>query len=458
MRLLVTARGAEDYAQLPPQPDPPRKKPVAKRPRALLRAQLTELADSPDATTSQLRMLAIGAVVCDTGIRAGEMCSRRIEDLSPALEELRVVRRPQGWSESDAFCGLLPLSGLSKGALKRWLPERKRLLPRVEGTATVLWVSLHDNHQNVQTVPAGTPLMPRGLARTWTRTVVETNVEMMGQPSWEPLPTRMEQLRRGVQPKASRAPIEPDAEKAAVLLDNVAARGHALAQLRLTEEEGGTAELQARIEVRRAVRNAWAEGIEHALQLSVLAGSGLRRRRPGGRRLGAGAAGLDRPESGLGPSLEGGRGHVTRTHRRRRPEGAQPSGRRRILETRRGLEPLHAVRKGVSGFPDIKCRKGKWRSPGTEAGEKKCRYEEHPRPVTADSRDRCNTGEVPGGTQDPSHHGRAACTRSSPGRSDGVGGPRITNLGASASRNPVKTTSRRRSGARDEGDIGTVEG
>ncbi|MFJ7271992.1 hypothetical protein ACIQV3_36050 [Streptomyces sp. NPDC099050] len=275
LRLLVTACGAEDYAGLPPQPDPPRQKPVAKRPRALLRAQLTELADSPDATTSQLRMLAIGAVVCDTGVRAGEMCSRRIEDLSPALEELRVVRRPQGWSESEAFCELLPLSSLSQGALKRWLPERKRLLARVGGTATVLWVSLHSNHQDGQTVPSGTPLMPRGLARAWTRTVVETNVEMMGQPSWEPLPTRMEQLRRGVQPKASRAPIEPDAEKAAVLLDDVAARGHALAQLRLTEEEGGTAELQARVEVRRAVRNAWAEGIEHALQLSVLAGSGL---------------------------------------------------------------------------------------------------------------------------------------------------------------------------------------
>lgn len=278
LRLLVTACGAEDYAELPPQPDPPRKKPVAKRPRALLRAQLTELADAPDATTSQLRMLAIGAVVSDTGIRAGEMCSRRIEDLSPALEELRVVRRPQGWSESEAFCELLPLSGLSQGALKRWLPDRQRLLARVGGTATALWVSLHGNHQDGQAVPAGTPLMPRGLARAWTRTVTETNIEMTGQPSWKPLPTRMEQLRRGVKPKASRAPIEPDAEKAAVLLDDVAARGRALAELRRAgggEEDTAGAELQARKAVRQAVRDAWAEGIEHTVQLSVLADAGL---------------------------------------------------------------------------------------------------------------------------------------------------------------------------------------
>ncbi|MEU3978120.1 hypothetical protein [Streptomyces bacillaris] len=275
LKLLVTACGAEDFAELPPQPDPPRKAPVAKRPRSLLRSQLTELADSPDATTSQLRMLAVGAVVSDTGIRAGEMCARTIEDLSPTLEDLRVVRRPQGWSEAEAFTELLALSGLSRAALKRWLPERLRLLERVGGTATALWVSLHGNHQDGQAVPAGTPLMPRGLARAWTRAVVDTNIEMTGQPSWEPLPTRMEQLRRGVKPTAVRAPKVPDAEKAAVLLDDVAARGRALAELRRAGEENSTAELQARIAVRQAVREAWAEGIEHTVQLSTLADAGL---------------------------------------------------------------------------------------------------------------------------------------------------------------------------------------
>ncbi|GAA3791643.1 hypothetical protein [Streptomyces chiangmaiensis] len=36
------------------------------------------------------------------------------------------------------------------------------------------------------------------------------------------------------------------------------------------------AELQARVDARQAVRDAWAEGIEHAVQLSVLAEAGLR--------------------------------------------------------------------------------------------------------------------------------------------------------------------------------------
>lgn len=85
----------------------------------------------------------------------------------------------------------------------------------------------------------------------------------------------MEQLRRGVEPDAIRAPMMPDAEKAAVLLDDVAARGRALAELRRAGEEGGTAGLQARIAVRQAVRDAWAEGIEHTVQLSTLAEAGL---------------------------------------------------------------------------------------------------------------------------------------------------------------------------------------
>ncbi|MFH9871573.1 hypothetical protein ACH4NT_36550 [Streptomyces lydicus] len=272
--LLVKACDAENYAHLPAQPDPPSKPPVAPRPRALLRAQLTELADAPGATAGRLRMLAIGATVCDTGVRAGELCARTVEDLSPTLEELRVVRRPQGWSEAEAYVQILALSGLSRAALRRWLPERQALLARVGGTATALWVSLHANHLKGHTTPAGTPLQPRGLSRAWTRAVAETNTEMAGQPDWRPLPTRMEQLRRGVRPTARNAPREPDAEKAAVLLDAVADRGRELAAARA--EEGTTAELAARVGARQAVTAAWAEGIEHAVQLSVLTEAGLR--------------------------------------------------------------------------------------------------------------------------------------------------------------------------------------
>jgi hypothetical protein len=189
---------------------------------------------------------------------------------------VRLLRRPQGWSEEEAYVELVALSGLARAALRRWLVERQALLARIGGTATALWVSLHANHHDGQAVPPGTPLMPRGLARAWTRAVAETNVEFAGQPSWTPLPTRMEQLRRGVTPKAGRAERQVDAERAVGLLDAVTATGKALAAARADGGEGSTAELAARVAVRQAVREAWAEGIEHRVQLGVLADAGLR--------------------------------------------------------------------------------------------------------------------------------------------------------------------------------------
>ncbi|MGK4578460.1 hypothetical protein [Kitasatospora sp. HPMI-4] len=274
--LLVTACEAEAFAQLPPQPDPPSKRPVAPRPRALLRESLRELADRADARVGQVRMLAIGAVVADTAARAGELCAVALEDLSPTLEEVRLLRRPQGWAEDQAYPELVALSGLARAALRRWLTERQALLARIGGTATALWVSLHANHHDGQAVPPGTPLMPRGLARAWTRAVVETNDELAGEPSWAPLPTRMEQLRRGVTPKAERAPREVDAEQAVGLLAAVASAGTALAAARADGGEGSTAELAARVVARQAVRDAWAAGIEHRVLLGVLGEAGLR--------------------------------------------------------------------------------------------------------------------------------------------------------------------------------------
>jgi integrase len=275
LRLLATACDIpHPAAGLPPQPDTPRHTPVPGRPRALLRTQLTHLADTPGATPGRIRMLAIGAVVCDTGIRAGEMCALTVDDLSPHLEEIRVVRRPQGRTRAEAYTELLPLSSLSRDALRAWLPERHRLLTRIGGTATALWVSLHANHHHGRPVPEGTPLMPRGLARAWTRAVTETNLDMAGHPSWEPLPTRMEQLRRGVTPTPAPAPMRPDAAKATRLLTDMAVHARALTALQRGTEENTTAEHRARTTLRQAVRDAWAEGIPQTTQLTTLTETG----------------------------------------------------------------------------------------------------------------------------------------------------------------------------------------
>ncbi|MEV6425036.1 hypothetical protein [Streptomyces sp. NPDC051662] len=273
--LALLAKAAGVYADLPPQPDPARKQPVPKRARSLLRTSLEEIADRGDALPGQIRMLAIGATAVDTGARSGELCACRIEDLAPSLEEIRIVRRPQGWGKEEAYVELIALSGLSRTALRRWLVERHTLMERVGGTAVALWVGLRANHRGDFTVPPGTPLEPRGLFRAWTRAVDQTNQQMAGEPSWVPLPTRMEQLRRGVSPKVSPAPRQPDAEQAVALLDDVAECGRTLAQVRRSGEPDTTAELEARLACRKAGRAAWAEGIEHMMQLSALTEAGL---------------------------------------------------------------------------------------------------------------------------------------------------------------------------------------
>jgi len=272
--MLVTACRAEAFAELPAQPDPPSKPAVAKRSRTLLRAALADVANRSDALPGQIRMLAIGATVADTAARAGELCSRTIEDLSPTMEELRILRCPQGAAETETWTEVVRLSALTRAAYQRWLPERLALLQQVRGSATALWVSLHGNHRDGRTVPAGTPLRPRGLARAWTKAVTHTNIEMAGQPSWSPLPVRMEQLRRGVSPDASMAPQEPDPEQAAQLAEEVFQSSAELAAVR-ADSPGTTAELHARIAARQAAREAWAEGITHTMQLSVMAAAGL---------------------------------------------------------------------------------------------------------------------------------------------------------------------------------------
>ncbi|WP_037603743.1 hypothetical protein [Streptacidiphilus rugosus] len=77
-------------------------------------------------------------------------------------------------------------------------------------------------------------------------------------------------------PKTAEAPRQVDAERAVVRLDAVTARAAELAALHAESDEGSTVELQARVAVRQAVRDAWAEGIEHHVQLGVLGKAGLR--------------------------------------------------------------------------------------------------------------------------------------------------------------------------------------
>jgi hypothetical protein len=92
-------------------------------------------------------------------------------------------------------------------ALRYWLEEREAIVSRLEGSVSALWVSVRGNHVTSDSGasirrPAGLPLHPRGLRRAYERAVNELNVDLAGTADWVPLPSRLEQLRRGTAPAA----------------------------------------------------------------------------------------------------------------------------------------------------------------------------------------------------------------------------------------------------------------
>ncbi|WP_404798756.1 hypothetical protein [Streptomyces pristinaespiralis] len=230
-----------------------------------------------------VRMLAMSSVVLDTGTRVGELCALRLEDLSPTLEEVRVVRRPQNARpDTPDAVEVYPLCRATRAALQRWLQVRRLLMADVTGGADWLWVSTRGNHGGVvaegaQPVyrPAGTALQPRGVARSYTTTVTKVNIDLAGTEGWEPLPVRMEQLRRGVAtPDVILVPPAPDAERAAALMERLESASRELADLPDAKSLATTGR-QARDEARHVLREAWHQGIEHRVQLAALGASGL---------------------------------------------------------------------------------------------------------------------------------------------------------------------------------------
>lgn len=228
-----------------------------------------------------VRMLAMASVTLDTGSRVGEVCAIRLEDLSPALEEVRIVRRPQNARPDDPVSvEVYPLRRATRTALTRWFLVRRLLMSEVTGGRTVGLGTRqplrHRRRGDRPTAPARRPpLQPRGAGRAYTAAIAKVNTELAGTEGWSPLPERMEQLRRGVAaPELHLVPPRPDAEKAAELMDRLEKASRRLAALpdaRATATTGRA----ARDEARHVLREAWRLGIEHQVQLDVLSASGL---------------------------------------------------------------------------------------------------------------------------------------------------------------------------------------
>jgi integrase len=173
--------------------------------RSQLRDYLARRAETVGAPAARVRLFALIGVELDTGARVGELAALTLADLADDLSTLRVIRRPQARTVSEAVHDTVKLSDGTRAALKAWLEVRETLVQPLHGTAKALWVSVMPNHAGRLNVegeavrrPPGMPLMPRGMQRAYTRAVVEANMNLAGSPGWIPLPVRFEQLRRAV--------------------------------------------------------------------------------------------------------------------------------------------------------------------------------------------------------------------------------------------------------------------
>jgi hypothetical protein len=186
------------------------------------------------------RLLAMVAIVLDSGARSGELAALRLPDVAAGEVAVRIRRRqqkapPNRYEEIAAIAEVHPSSvkavvegqlhqrseatrqrvlaavrelealpeaewyELREGTrvvLRRWLEVREGIVDSVpvEGGRSALWVTLSPSKAG----PPGVTIRPQGLRQAYARGITALNWVMAGQYGWEPMPTRMEQLRRSV--------------------------------------------------------------------------------------------------------------------------------------------------------------------------------------------------------------------------------------------------------------------
>ncbi|WP_030276894.1 site-specific integrase [Streptomyces sp. NRRL B-24484] len=201
--LQILGAGAGIAVALPPRTRQGGLRPVvAARPRSILLGHL-ERAVRPGQSEARSRILAIIGTVMDTGCRAGELCHLRVGDVDADGGRIRVTRLPQHRDlAAEPVTETVALSGPTRAALRNWLKARGHLVVRDAAkpadpkneTTDALWVSVSPSGR----ARPGLPLHFRGLARAYVREIRSLNLDMAGEPGWEPMPARMEQLRRAI--------------------------------------------------------------------------------------------------------------------------------------------------------------------------------------------------------------------------------------------------------------------
>jgi len=192
LRILARQAGLDD-----PVPDEvPRPAPLTRVDPVPAGMALGHLATRADRTRSAgaVRAAAMAAVTRELGLRTGEMAALTLADVDLAAGTLT-------WRPAAPRSGPSPeprtaaLTRTTLAALKDWLEVRPALVTMAP-RSKALWVSIRGNHDGSGVRrPPGMPLRPNGIRRSHDRAVQDCNVNLAGEPGYEPLPRVPGRLR-----------------------------------------------------------------------------------------------------------------------------------------------------------------------------------------------------------------------------------------------------------------------
>ncbi len=168
LRALAREHGHEqvEHTHEVPLPRPPT--PVTAR---VLNVAVQLIAERPSANLARTRLGALLVVMLSYPARPWQLCQLTTDDLRMDGESQRLeLAGPDGWA-------LLSPSGSQ--LMADWLRVREELVNALTGAAPKeLWVAVRSHQADGRVRPAGLPLHPRGLERSYVTHVRNLNVEL----------------------------------------------------------------------------------------------------------------------------------------------------------------------------------------------------------------------------------------------------------------------------------------
>jgi integrase len=168
LRALARELGEEPVEHTHPVPTPRPSTPVTAR---VLAAAVHLIAGRPSPSLARTRLGALLVVMLHYPARPWELCRQTTADVRlDAGSRLLELSTPDGWQR---------LSPAGSQLLADWLDVRQRLVGALSGTAPEeLWVAVRSHHADGRVRPAGLPLYPRGLERSYVTHTRNLNLEL----------------------------------------------------------------------------------------------------------------------------------------------------------------------------------------------------------------------------------------------------------------------------------------